>query len=601
MREWLLGLLFIGPATLITLIFGLYPVVYGFFVSVQAMGAVAYILAFAVAWICVWAGYRVWRSAYKAMHEGKGDFRLYLLPAAIAAPATLAVFALIFLGAADLLLFPLAALVVAFALFVLIGLRTPGTPLVSYTLRAWGLLLLTLSAVLLVLFAFQQMQDNTASTFSLVQPLFDDAGIYLPTLGGSFQTVGILAAALTAAVGLFWLRRVAAIQSRVLLNVLVTLGMIAACLAVIASLGFLLARADQLRVAAMSLDQVDQDKLNAALSTLNNGTTISQLVNDLLTWPAVFAVLLGTALIGGAYLIWQTAVHRASTLGLFALICLAIALAIGGWLLIGELPNAVASGDPTFYNSLLRTATYSMVAVPAEIGLGLGLAYLLFYEVSVGRGLFRLIYFIPYIAPTVATAAVFSVIFSLDSNSPANQFMRLFGLPAQQWLRKPTGVFEVIAQIIGGSQTQLPSFLVGPSLPLVTVIIYSVWVFSGYNAVIFMAGLGAVPRELYEAAQVDGAGRWMSFRKITLPLLSPTTFFLTMLAIIGTFQALTHIYVMRQLDSRGAMDVATVKIYDAIRYGLLPYASSMAFILFGLILILTLVQSRITRDQVFYG
>jgi len=272
--------------------------------------------------------------------------------------------------------------------------------------------------------------------------------------------------------------------------------------------------------------------------------------------------------------------------------------------LIGELPSAIASGDQVFspgsYNSLVRTATYSFVAVPFEIGLGLLLAYLLFYEVRVGKSLYRLIFFIPYIAPTIATAAVFGALFTLSPQGPVNQILSVFGIPAQQWLRTPRGVFQVIAQLINPN-AQLPDWLSGPSLPLTTVLIFSIWVFSGYNAVIFMAGLGAVPPELYEAAQVDGANRWTLFRKITLPMISPTTFFLTMLAIIGTFQAFTHVYIMRQGSSRGAMDTTTVIIYDAIRNGLLPYASATAFVLFALILMLTLIQNRVTKDQVFYG
>ncbi len=134
-------------------------------------------------------------------------------------------------------------------------------------------------------------------------------------------------------------------------------------------------------------------------------------------------------------------------------------------------------------------------------------------------------------------------------------------------------------------------------------ILYSIWVFSGYNAVIFMSGLGAVPKEMYEAAQVDGAGRWGAFRNITIPLISPTTFFLTLLAIIGTFRAFTHIYVLRTPDQRGALDVATVYIFQIIREASpsIPYAAALSFLLFGIILILTAVQNRLSRDQVFYG
>ncbi|MEP7286354.1 MAG: sugar ABC transporter permease, partial [Chloroflexota bacterium] len=211
------------------------------------------------------------------------------------------------------------------------------------------------------------------------------------------------------------------------------------------------------------------------------------------------------------------------------------------------------------------------------------------------------VFFIPYIAPVTATAVVFSVIFSPRDSSPANQFIHLLGLPTQRWLVEQRGVFEIIAQLIGGRQTQLPPILAGPQLHLLAAILFAVWVYSGYDAVIFLAGLGAVPRDLIESAQVDGANRWMNFRHIIFPLISPTTFFLSILAIIGTIKALDSIYVLRDPNSRGAMDTATVYIFDQIRQGNRPYAAATGFVVFGIILILTLVQNRLSRDQVFYG
>src|SRR5258708_5647659 len=236
-----------------------------------------------------------------------------------------------------------------------------------------------------------------------------------------------------------------------------------------------------------------------------------EFVQRIMVWPEVFSILLGIALISISFLFWSNAAKRDTTPGMLGMIGIAILFMIGGWLFISQLPGAAVNGDTEFYQSLLRTATYSLLTVPTQLGLGLLLAYLLFYEVRRGKSFYRVVFFIPYIAPTVATAAVFSVIFSLSSDAPANQFMTLFGLPQQQWLRSTQGVFQLVAQWIGGRQTQLPSFLVGPSLPLLSAIIYSVWVFSGYDAVIFLAGLGAVPREMIEAAQVDGSGRWANF------------------------------------------------------------------------------------------
>jgi multiple sugar transport system permease protein len=195
------------------------------------------------------------------------------------------------------------------------------------------------------------------------------------------------------------------------------------------------------------------------------------------------------------------------------------------------------------------------------------------------------------------------MIFSLRNTSPANQILQAFGLPAQQWLRDPRGIFEIMAQAAGGNNVRLPDFLVGPSLPLLSAIIYGIWVFSGYNAVIFLAGLGNIPKEMYEAAQVDGAGRWETFRSIIFPLISPITFFLTLLAVVGTFRAFQHIYVLRTESARGAMDTTTVYIYEIIRTvgKPRPYAAALSLVLFGIILILTIIQNRLSRDRVFYG
>ncbi len=611
LRETALGLLFVAPATIITLIFGLFPVVYGFFVSlqggkalpvgfvglknyVQALGGVAYLFGLAVAWVFLWGAYRLWKQGYDAMQAGRGNFIVYLVPAIMAAPATLALLALLFTGNDALMLFPFALIALALAIYLTMNARLPGTQGALYILNSWGVVLFTLSGVILTLFTFQQIGDNTAPTFNLLLPLLTDKGIYLPSLAPQFLGTYLLIAAFGLA---FALHRA---HVRAVEHTHSTPAMIFGALRWFALLFgillllFLIGRADQLRAAAMGIARIDPDKLSAVTDTKPE-----LLASDVLVWPQILALLLGMALIGLAYLSWQSASRRATTPGLLTMIVLAVAFMVGGWLLIGELPNAVATGDPDFYASLLRTATYTFVSVPLELGIGLILAYLLFHEITAGKSLYRMIFFIPYIAPTVATAAVFTVIFSLRTESPANQFMQLLGLPSQQWLRNPNGIFQIIAQVIGGRGVRLPPFLVGPSLPLTTAIIFSVWVFSGYNAVIFMAGLGGVPRELYEAAEVDGAGRWANFRYITLPMISPTTFFLTILAIIGTFQALTHIYVLRQRP--GTMDVATVQIFDALRSGLLPYAAAMSFVLFGIIMVLTLVQNRVARDQVFYG
>jgi multiple sugar transport system permease protein len=132
--------------------------------------------------------------------------------------------------------------------------------------------------------------------------------------------------------------------------------------------------------------------------------------------------------------------------------------------------------------------------------------------------------------------------------------------------------------------------------------LYGVWTFFGFNTVIFLAGLGNIPKEMYEAASIDGAGRWEQFRNITLPLLSPTIYFLTLYSVIGTFKAFNHIYVLRNGAALGTTDTASVVIFQAFkrdtRYG---YASALAILLLLIIIGLTVINNRIANKRVFYG
>jgi len=225
-----------------------------------------------------------------------------------------------------------------------------------------------------------------------------------------------------------------------------------------------------------------------------------------------------------------------------------------------------------------------------------------------GRQAFRVVYLLPYIAPTVATAAIFELLFSLRSDSLANQIVGLFGLHPLQWLQEPRGIVSLIL-----GDTAVPFFAApvssywagwaqGPSLALASIVVYSWWVFVGYYALIYINGLGAIPRQLYEAAEVDGAGRVRSFFSITLPLLSPTTYFLTLLGVIGTFKAFTHLYVLRTAAAAGTADPISVEIFFTFfRKARLGYASAIAIILFLIVLGLTLIQQRSLERGVLYG
>ncbi len=164
-------------------------------------------------------------------------------------------------------------------------------------------------------------------------------------------------------------------------------------------------------------------------------------------------------------------------------------------------------------------------------------------------------------------------------------------------INEPQGILNIITPTV-----QLPVWAAGPSLALVVIMIYGVWTFFGFNTVIFLAGLGNIPKEMYEAASIDGAGRWPQFRHITLPLLSPTIYFLTLYSVIGTFKAFNHIYVLRTGAALGTTDTASVVIFQTFqrdtRYG---YASALAILLLLVIIMLTVVNNRIAARRVHYG
>ena len=312
-------------------------------------------------------------------------------------------------------------------------------------------------------------------------------------------------------------------------------------------------------------------------------------------WIGALTFVIGMALLFFAYLVWNSGMKSQSTRGMvlkllaaFLLIAAGLAIPIG-W------NRMMASGDPRFLNSLPITLFYALGTVPAELALAMGLAYILFQKMR-GQETFRMLYFLPYITPVVAAAVVFRSIFSPRESAMANTFLSWFGIPAQKWLFEARPITEILFGI------KLEGFLAGPSLALVSIIFFGIWTYVGYNTVIFLAGLGSIPGDLYEAAEIDGGGKWHLFRHITLPLLSPVTFYLALIAFIGTFKAFNHIYVMRVPSALGTVNTASVTIFDtfykANQYG---YAASQAILLFIIILTLTLVQNKVFGEKVFYG
>ncbi len=250
--------------------------------------------------------------------------------------------------------------------------------------------------------------------------------------------------------------------------------------------------------------------------------------------------------------------------------------------------------DSEMWPALGATITYSILSVPIELFLALILAYLLFQKIR-GKSFFRVALFLPYVTSTVASAAIWARLYSPDIGI-INQSLSIFGIQPLQWLLEDKGILTLLANAIG---IKLPGGLTGPSLALVSIVVYTTWVFVGYDMTIFLAGLGNIPGELYEAARIDGAGGWSLFRHITVPLLSPTTFFLSLITIIGTFKAFNHIWVMTQGDN--GTTTASILIYRQMyEFQRAGYASALAFLLFTVILVVTIIQNRTAGRQVNY-
>jgi multiple sugar transport system permease protein len=259
--------------------------------------------------------------------------------------------------------------------------------------------------------------------------------------------------------------------------------------------------------------------------------------------------------------------------------------------------NSIRS--PDFWRSLSTTFTFVIFTVPAEIALSLVLAYLLFQKMR-GRGIYRTIYYLPYVTSFVAAAAIFFWVFH-PTYGLVNDLVGIFGIGPQRWLDEPRGIFEMAGSAIGAT---LPAWLAGPSLALVVLSLVTIWHFLGYQIVIFLAGLSNISNEYYEAARLDGASERQLFTKITLPLLSPTTFFVFTVASIGVLRSFDSVYVLTSgtggpLDTTRTVTLLVFKTaFQQAQFGL---GAALAFILTLVILLFTLIQFRVLGRRVNYG
>lgn len=230
--------------------------------------------------------------------------------------------------------------------------------------------------------------------------------------------------------------------------------------------------------------------------------------------------------------------------------------------------------DNTFWISLGNTIAYVVGHIIPTVILALGFAVALNQPIR-GRAFFRTVYFLPVVAPIVSTALVWAWAYQTEFGV-FNFFLKSLGLPAAPWLTN--------------SSWAMPS-----------VIIWSVWAGLGYPIILYLAALQNVPREQIEASRLDGAGAWQTFRYVTFPAISPTTFFIVVLQFIGAFQVFTQMYVMTQGGPGYSTYTIVMYLYyrawDSFRFG---YASAVAVMLFLVLALVTLAQFRLQKAWVYY-
>jgi multiple sugar transport system permease protein len=224
--------------------------------------------------------------------------------------------------------------------------------------------------------------------------------------------------------------------------------------------------------------------------------------------------------------------------------------------------------DPLFWKALWNTLYFLVAGGPLSIAVSLGAAVLLQSKLVRCRSFFRFVYFAPVVTTLVAVAIVWRFIYH-PRFGVLNFFLSLLGVNMIDWLGDPHWAMPAI-------------------------IILAVWKNFGYNMIIFIAGLQNIPVSLYEAASIDGAGTWQRFTKITLPMLAPTTVFITVITMIGYFQLFAEPYVMTQggpLNS--TLSIVLLMYQQGFRWWNMGYSAAIAFVLFACILVASIVQTQL--------
>lgn len=230
--------------------------------------------------------------------------------------------------------------------------------------------------------------------------------------------------------------------------------------------------------------------------------------------------------------------------------------------------------DPVFWQTLWNTTRYTLLSVPLGLIVSLGLALALNTRIRF-RNVYRLIFFLPVLTMPVAISVVWKWIYNPDFGI-LNQFLNIFGVARIRWVSDVnTAMFALV--------------------------IMAIWMGAGYGMIIFLAGLQNIPREFYEAAQVDGASGLQQLRFVTIPLLTPTIFFNLLTSMISAFQVFDIIYTMTKGGPLNSTRSLVYNIYDdGFHFFRMGTASATAWVLFIIILVITLVQLRVQKRWVHY-
>jgi len=228
--------------------------------------------------------------------------------------------------------------------------------------------------------------------------------------------------------------------------------------------------------------------------------------------------------------------------------------------------------NPTFWTAIENTFYFALVGGPLTVAVSLGAALLVNAKAIRLRGLFRTIYFTPFVTTLVAIAVVWRYLYH-PRYGLLNYLLAHIGIGPIDWLGDPHWAMPAI-------------------------IIMAIWKNFGYNMLIFIAGLQSIPEELYEAARIDGAGALRRFRHITIPQLAPTFLFVGVVTMIGYFQLFAEPYVMTAGGPLRATTSLVLFMYEeGFRWWRMGVAAAIAFILFGIILLWTLLQMRVQRER----